>query len=141
MENLIQDIMESISGLPAFALYLGIALLSLYVFKLIYTLMTPYDEWKLVKENNSAAALALVGSIVGFSIAISSAISNSDGMIDFVVWSVVALIAQLIAFAIIRLAFLPKVVERIENGELAAGIILAGMSISVGLLNAACMTW
>ncbi|GAL04316.1 membrane protein [Photobacterium aphoticum] len=52
-----------------------------------------------------------------------------------------ALIAQLIAFAILRFGFMPKIVERIEAGEIPAGILMAAVSVSVGLLNAACMTY
>lgn len=134
-------IMESLSGLGPFALYFAIALASLFVFKFVYTLITPHDEWKLIKENNVAAAIALVGTLIGFAIAVGSAASNSVGLIDFIIWAVVALVAQLIAYAIVRFALLPKIVRRIEEGEVAAGVILAGLSIAIGILNAASMTW
>ncbi len=51
------------------------------------------------------------------------------------------MLAQIIAFAIVRFVLLPKVTERIEKDELPAGIVLAAVSISVGVLNAACMTY
>ncbi|MDF4871655.1 DUF350 domain-containing protein, partial [Vibrio parahaemolyticus] len=57
------------------------------------------------------------------------------------VWGVVAMLAQIIAFAIVRFILLPKVAERIEKDELPAGIVLAAVSVSVGVLNAACMTY
>ncbi|MDF5356365.1 DUF350 domain-containing protein, partial [Vibrio parahaemolyticus] len=60
---------------------------------------------------------------------------------DFMVWGVVAMLAQIIAFAIVRFILLPKVAERIEKDELPAGIVLAAVSVSVGVLNAACMTY
>ena len=134
-------LMDSLMGLGPFALYFGISLLALLLFKFIYTLVTPHDEWALVKKNNAAAATALVGTLIGFAIALSSAASNSVNVLDFIIWAIVALIAQLIAYAIIRVFFLREIVKRIENDEMAAGIILAGISIAVGLLNAACMTW
>ncbi|WP_119393638.1 DUF350 domain-containing protein [Salinibius halmophilus] len=134
-------IMESLYGLGPFALYFAIALASLFVFKFVYTLITPHDEWKLVKENNVAAAVALVGTLIGFAIALGSAASNSVSLVDFVIWAVVALVAQLIAYAIVRFALLPKIVRRIEEGEVAAGVILGGLSIAIGILNAASMTW
>lgn len=134
-------IMESLYGLGPFALYFAVALASLFVFKFVYTLITPHDEWKLVKENNVAAAVALVGTLIGFAIAVGSAASNSVGILDFIIWAVVALVAQLIAYAIVRFALLPKIVRRIEEGEVAAGVVLAGLSIAIGILNAASMTW
>lgn len=134
-------IMESLYGLGPFALYFAVALASLFVFKFVYTLITPHDEWKLVKENNVAAAVALVGTLIGFAIAVGSAASNSVGILDFIIWAIVALVAQLIAYAIVRFALLPKIVRRIEAGEVAAGVVLAGLSIAIGILNAASMTW
>ncbi|MCV6003679.1 DUF350 domain-containing protein, partial [Escherichia coli] len=74
-------------------------------------------------------------------IAISGAAKNSVNIVDFMVWGVVAMLAQIIAFAIVRFILLPRVTERIEKDELPAGIVLAAVSISVGMLNAACMTY
>ena len=125
-----------------FVVYFAIALLFLVVFKFIYALFTPHDEWKLIKEEqNTAAAIGLGGAVLGFAIAISGVITNSLDYIDFATWAVVALVAQSLAFLIVRFVFMPKIVKRIENNEISAGIILASVNISVGLLNAACMTY
>lgn len=137
-----EQIQASIVGLGGFATYFGISILLLLIFKFVYTLITPHDEWKLVKEGkNSAAALGLVGAVIGFSIALASAATNSVSIVDFVIWGVVALIAQTVAFAIVRFIFMPKIVQRINDNEVSAGIVLCGVSIAVGLLNAACMTY
>jgi putative membrane protein len=37
--------------------------------------------------------------------------------------------------------FLPRLSERIKEGEVAAGIVLGIISVSVGMLNAASMTF
>ncbi len=134
------ELQQSISGLLPFAMYFGLSLLALVAFKMVYTLITPYDDWQLVKEQNVAAAAALSGAIIGFSIALSSAASQSVSLLDFSVWAVVALLAQLIAFALVRL-FLPKIVQRIKEGEVPAGIVLGGVSIAIGLLNAGSMSY
>lgn len=134
------ELQQSISGLLPFAMYFGLSLLALVAFKMVYTLITPYDDWQLVKEQNVAAATALSGAIIGFSIALSSAASQSVSLLDFSVWAVVALLAQLIAFALVRL-FLPKIVQRIKEGEVPAGIVLGGVSIAIGLLNAGSMSY
>ncbi|MGL4957564.1 MAG: DUF350 domain-containing protein, partial [Plesiomonas sp.] len=60
---------------------------------------------------------------------------------DFIVWGIVAMLAQVIAFLIVRFGFMPSFAERITNNETGAAILMASMSISVGLLNAACMTY
>lgn len=135
-------VLDSIAGLGNFALYFVISIVLLFVFKIAYAFVTPHDEWKLVKEDkNTAAAIGFGGAMIGFGIALSSAVSNSQNLVDFAVWGVVAIIAQCFAFALLRFTFMPKIVERIDNNEDSAGIMLAAMSISVGLLNAACMTY
>lgn len=137
-----QTVMDSLSGVLNFSIYFGVAIAMLLIFKWVYTLITPHDEWKLVKEeNNSAAAIGFVGAILGFSLALASAASNSVSLIDFGIWGLVALIAQTIAFLIVRFIFMPNVVEKIKNNEASAGIMLGGTAVAVGLLNAACMTY
>ncbi|MDA0423677.1 DUF350 domain-containing protein [Stutzerimonas frequens] len=129
-----------LNGLSAFSLYFLISLVALLLFKLVYTLCTPHNEWKLVKANNTSAACALAGAIIGFSIALGSAASNSVSLIDFAVWAFVALIAQLIAYLIARL-FMPQISQRIEANELPAGLVLGATSIAIGIINAASMTY
>ncbi|MBC3764763.1 DUF350 domain-containing protein [Neptunicella marina] len=137
-----EQILSSLSGLGNFALYFISAIVLLFVFKILYAFVTPHDEWKLVKEDkNEAAAIGFGGAMIGFSLALASAASNSGFLVDFIVWGAVALVAQLFAFALLRFTFMPKIVERISNNETSAGIMLAAMSIAVGLLNAACMSY
>ena len=139
---MMDTIMQSLAGLDNFALYFGLSIVFLFIFKLVYALVTPHDEWKLVKEEkNTAAAIGYGGAIIGFAIALGSAASNSVAVVDFAIWAIVAVIAQSLAFGILRFSFMPKIAERINNNEGSAGIMLASMSIAVGLLNAACMTY
>lgn len=137
-----QTLVDSIAGLGNFVLYFAIAIALLFVFKILYAFVTPHDEWKLVKEDrNTAAAVGFGGALIGFSIALAGAVSNSQYLVDFIVWGAVAMIAQAGAFALLRFTFMPKIAERINNNEVSAGTMLAAMSVAVGLLNAACMTY
>ncbi|MEH6446090.1 MAG: DUF350 domain-containing protein [Oceanospirillaceae bacterium] len=137
-----EAIQASLLGLVDFASYFAVSIILLLVFKVVYTLITPQNEWKLVKdEQNTAAAIGFMGAVLGFALALASAASNSESLIDFIIWGIVALIAQTIAFAIVRFIFMPKIVQRINDDEVSAGIVLGGTSIAVGLLNAACMTY
>ena len=132
----------SLAGLQNFALYFFGALILLTVFAVIYTGITPHDEWRLVKKDkNTAAAVGFIGSIIGFAIALGSAVSNSIHVLDFILWGAIALVAQLIAFASVRFVILPQIAQRIDDNELSAGVILGGISVAVGILNAACLTY
>jgi putative membrane protein len=137
-----ETLYASLAGLGDFATYFAVGLVLLMCFKYMYALVTPHDEWKLVKDDkNVAAAIGFIGAVIGFSLALAGAASNSVGLLDFVIWGVVALIAQCFAFLIVRLIFMPKIVKRINDNEVSAGIVLGGTSVAVGLLNAACMTY
>jgi len=127
-------------GLTNFVIYFGLSLVALLLFKFLYTLVTPYDEWALVKNQNSAAACALSGAVIGFSIALGSAATNSVSIVDFAVWAVIALIAQIVAFFVVRM-FMPLISQRIQDNEIPAGIVLGAVSIAIGILNAASLTY
>jgi putative membrane protein len=135
-------IITSVAGLGNFALYFMVSIILLFVFKVIYAFVTPHDEWKLVKEEqNLAAAVGVGGAIIGFSLALAGAVTNSESLVDFLVWGVVAIIAQSLAFVLLRFTFMPKIAERINDNQVSAGAILAAVSVAVGLLNAACMSY
>lgn len=133
---------DLITGVGHFAMYFGIAIVFLIIFKTVYALVTPHAEWKLIKEEkNTAAAIGFAGAIIGFAAALAGAVSNSGGLIDFAIWGVIALIAQVIAFSIVRFVFMPKISTRIEDNEVSAGVVLGATNVAVGLINAACMTY
>lgn len=133
-------LIDTLTGLVPFLMYFATALIFLMAFMSIYMWMTPNDEVALIKENNAAASVVLSAAFVGFSIPLASAAANSVNLVDFIVWGVIAGIAQLLVFLVFR-RFYPLVAERITQGEIAVSIKLAGLSITVGLLNAACMTY
>jgi putative membrane protein len=117
---------------------LGAALL-FALFQFIYTRITPHKEFELIRSGNVAAAIALGGAIIGFAIPASNVIAYSISLLDFIVWAVIAAFVQLLAFLMTSLV-LKGTSERIKKGEIAAGIYVAAVAISVGMLNAACMT-
>lgn len=120
------------------AYILGAAVL-FALFQFIYTRLTPHKEFELIRSGNVAAAIALGGAIIGFAIPASNVIAYSISILDFVVWAVIAAFVQLLAFLMTSLV-LKGTSERIKKGEIAAGIYVAAVAISVGMLNAACMT-
>ena len=129
----------SLAGLPAFLAYLGLALLVLLVFGIVYTRITSHDELALIREGKSAAAVALGGSLVAFVLPLCSAIIHSVSLLDFLIWGAIALVIQIATFFVVRL-FVPGLSQRIAANEMAAGTFVALTSIAVGAINAACMT-
>ena len=137
---MLEQIQLYLLGLPAFFSYFAIGGILLLLFVTLYNWLTPLNEWELVKQNDPAAAVAFSGSILGFVVPLVSAIANAQSNIECILWGVIALIVQLVAFFVVRM-FMPRVAERIKDGEIAAGIVLAVISLSVGMINAASMTF
>ncbi|NWB87036.1 MULTISPECIES: DUF350 domain-containing protein [Pseudomonas] len=122
-----------------FIIYMAVAAVLFVLFQFIYTRITPHKEFALIREGNTAAAVALGGSLVGFALPASNIIANSISVVDVVVWVLIAAVVQLLAFVVTSLV-LKGLSGRIVRGEMAAAIYSASVAISVGLLNSACMT-
>jgi putative membrane protein len=137
---MIEDTVDTVSGFVDFLLYFGLGLLLLGVFWKVYTWLTPHDEMALVRENNVAASVALSGALLGFAVPMASAITHSQSLPDCAVWGGVAFVVQVLTFIVLRFT-LPHLPARIAKGELAAAILTAALSISVGLINASAMTY
>ena len=131
---------NSLAGLPAFAIYFLASVLLSAAFVRVYTAITPNRELDLIRGGNPAAALSVGMSLIGFSLPLASAVFHSADIIDCVIWGVVALIAQLAAYWLARLV-MPGLPEGIAKGDIAAGIWVGCVSIALGVLSAASMTY
>ena len=130
-------------------LYIGfisfffITLVLVVVFLYLYALVTPYDDYKLIfEDNNIAAALGFGGAIIGVSIPLYSALVNSVSYTDFVIWGVIAILIQLIfALVVTRISGKYSLESKISQGVVPVGILMAFLSICIGLLNAGSMSY
>jgi putative membrane protein len=127
-------------GATAFLLAFVVAGLFTIAFKYVYQWITPYNEKALIRDGNVAAAIALAGALIGYVLPLGSALSHTVSLPEFVAWAALAGVIQIAAFTGVRLVALPAVKARVEANEVSIGIYLAGISIAVGVLNAACMT-
>lgn len=128
------------TGATAFLMAFAAAIAFFSVFKFLYQLATPYSERELIRQGNTAAAIALGGALIGYVLPLASALSQTVSLAEFAAWALLAGVIQILVFVTIsRMAF-RNLVVRIEAGEIAAAVYLAAISICVGLLNAACMT-
>ena len=129
-----------LATLPNFLAYLGAAAVLLAAFVAIYLFVTPYDEIKLIRENNLAAAVSLSGAVLGFAMPIANVIAHSDTLLDLAVWGAIAGLVQLAAWGVARVA-LPTLKEDIAANRVAPAVLVAALSLTIGLINAACMTY
>jgi putative membrane protein len=127
------------AAIVAHLVYFGIAIVATVLFVAIYVTVTPHREFKLIRQGNIAAAISLGGALLGYIIPLAKAVSQSESVMDMLLWSAVALVAQLVAYGITRL-ILPALSSDVHEGKVASGVFLAAMSVGIGLLNAAAMT-
>ena len=132
-------VMSSLVGIPYFILYfvLGAALMTVFV--ILYTRITPHDEFGLIQSGNITASLGLAGAMIGFALPLAKAIAQAVSAVDLLIWALAALVVQLLAYAITR-AMLRELPKMIAEDRLPGGIMMAAGSIACGLLNAAAMS-
>ena len=132
---------QSLAGLPSFLFYFATAMGLLALFLVVYVLITPYREFTLIREGNVAAAASLSGAMLGFVLPLASAIAHSVGLLDMVIWGVIALLIQILVYLVARFLLFPDLSRDIPAGRVATGVFLGALSIAIGILNAACMSY
>lgn len=135
-----RDLMASLQFVDDFLIYLVVALALLAAFTWLYDKVTPYDELTLIRNGNTAAAIAYSGAIIGLALPLGSAVAHSVNPVDMIIWGVFALAVQVGVYFIVR-RLLPQLNDRIPADHAAPAILLAAMSIGAGIVNAACLTY
>jgi putative membrane protein len=126
------------AGLPVLLPQFLATLVLLAIGVLCYRAITPFNERRLVAQGNVAAGIVYAGSVVALAIPLAATLATSVVLLDIVMWGVVALILQLVAFGIASL-LLRELRRMIEDGNVAAALALVGIQLAVALLNAGAM--
>ena len=122
-----------------YLLHLATAAMLVMAFFVIYTKVTPFDEVLLIRQGNHAAALSLGGALIGFSITLASALLHTAGYYEFFAWAAGAMVVQLLVYAIAT-SLLRMSKDQIEANNGAFGGLLGAISVSIGLINAGCIS-
>jgi putative membrane protein len=134
------ELFESFAGFDDFLVYLAVSITYFAAYLAIYLRVTPYPEIKLIRSGNVAAAYSLAGSVVGFAIPLASAVANSVNLVDMALWALIAMAVQVCVYVVVKL-MIPDIAKDISENHVAQGLFLGAMSLAVGILNAACMTY
>ena len=125
-----------------FFMFLGCfisGMLFLTLFAWLYRKFTPMKEIHLIRQGNIAAAISFGGALIGFALPLARAIEQSDTMVDLFIWSTCGLLAQMLVFTVVH-RLMPEISRRIEAGKQSEALLLAFVSVAVGLINAASIT-
>ena len=119
----------------------AVAIVVLFLY--LYAKVTPYDDYKLIfEENNLAASVGFGGAILGLCIPLYSALVSSVSYFDFLIWALVAMLVQLaFVYAVTKRKGKFSFEKQVQDGVLSVGVLMAFLSISIGLLNAGSMSY
>ena len=122
-----------------YLIHLILAAALLIAFFIIYTRVTPYNEVLLIRQGNHAATLSLGGALLGFSATIASSLMHTADYQQFFAWAFGAMVVQLLAYVVTtRLLRMSK--DQIESNNSAFGGLLGAIALSIGAINAACIS-
>ena len=122
-----------------FASYLGTSVALLSVFMFVYSHSTPYREFAEIKRGNLAAAFAFSGAILGFTFPLMSAIFFTHSLLEMIKWASVTGIVQMAVFQVLHRT--TGCGDCIGKEKVAPALLLAVLSVAVGLLNAVCISY
>lgn len=129
--DFITSVNSVVAGLPDFLIHLGATLVLFWMSLLVYALLTPHKELKLIREGNPSASLAFGSVVVGFAIVLAACLTYAVKLTDIVIWGVLSVMVQGLGFAVVNTFFLRGLPRRIQEGDVAAAIYL--MSVNIGL--------
>lgn len=108
----------------------------------LFEITTKNKEFHLIFSGNRAAAFSLGGRIVGLAIVIQSSIANSISLIDMLIWGIIAIVFQILSFYLLEwITPTFNVTKAIDEDNIATGMLLFFISISIGFVLAGSLTY
>jgi putative membrane protein len=131
-------IQSFVKGFPQFLIHGGVTLALLVAGCVVHVLLTPMKEMRLIRAGNVSAGISVGAVIVGLAVPMSACLATASTVYDILIWGVVAILLQLLAFRVADLLLhdLPK---RIERDEIGAALVLAGVKVAAAMVMAAAL--
>jgi putative membrane protein len=137
---MMQAVLDSfVAGFPILMMHSSVTIAMLVAGVLLYIWITPWDEMALIRAGNTAAAISLGGAIIGLAIPLAFAMAASVSVYEILIWGLVTLLLQIIAFRVADL-LLRDLPTRIEAGEIGAATLLVSIKLAVAAMNAAAVS-
>ncbi len=126
------------ASIRLYLVFLGICIVLWLVGQVLYTLITPVREMKLISQGNRSAAITSGATAIAIAAVIAAAASQTTAPMALLRMGGLAVVSQLFAFILIAL-LLPSFRAGINADKLSYGIFMGGISIAVALLNVGAM--
>lgn len=133
------DLTFYLQTIDHFLIYLATSLVLFVIGTYIFKWITPYSERDQIRNGNTAVALKLLGKMGGLVVVLQSAVRHSINLVDLVIWAFIAIIVQIVLHLVIEYVFTrnTNLAKEVEKGNVAVGLFLGGVSVLVGLIVAA----
>jgi putative membrane protein len=112
--------------------YFSVTLFMVLVFIWIYIKTSHYDDVNEIRKGNLAPAISLVGVIFGFLFPILACSFYSVNVVDFISWSAVSCILQIIVYKFVYIF----ISEKDIHNNIALALFHASLAVATGLINA-----
>lgn len=132
--------LDYLSTLPNFLLYLCTSLALMAGLILAYVWITPQHELSLIRQGNISASIVFGGTLLGFALPIASAVAHSVNIVDLALWGAIAGAVQGLASLMLRF-MIRDLRSHVEADRVSVAIMMASLKVSMGLLNAACVVY
>jgi len=126
------------SGLPVLLAQFAAALALLALGWLCYMRLTPFHEFDLIRQGNTAAGVVVMGTLIALSMPIAATLASSHVVLDIVIWGLVALLIQLLTF-LLTVRLIRDLPAMIESGNVGASLLVIGIQNAVAIINAGAM--
>ncbi len=128
-----------LAGAPVLFSHFAITVAMLALGVLVYVWLTPHAEFELIRSGNIAAAISLMGAIVGIGVPLAFCLAASFTVWDILIWGTLTVAVQLVAFKVADL-LLKDLSKRIEANEIGPALVLVAIKMSVAAINAAAVS-
>ncbi|MFT3995848.1 MAG: DUF350 domain-containing protein [Asticcacaulis sp.] len=136
---------ESLANFPAYLMFLGTGFVVWLVGLTAYLWITPIRELEEIRKGNIAVAIHFLAVSLALALPIQSVGQSTFNVGDIVLWGGVGILSQILLHLVIRL-FWKTLYARLtdpanEKGCIAAALALSALSLVVGMLNAAALSY
>jgi putative membrane protein len=131
-------IQQFVKNFPVFLMHGGTTLALLVAGCVVHVALTPMKEMRLIRAGNVSAGISVGAVVVGLALPMSACLSTAASIYDILIWGVVAILLQLLAFRVADL-LLHDLPRRIEQDEIGAALVLAGVKIGAAMVMAAAL--
>lgn len=123
-----------LAGLPAYLATVAVAFGCVVIGGVGYLWITPHPELALVRAGNEAVAHVIGAAMVAIALPIAAVVATTQSTLEVVVWSVVAVLCQIVVAQVAR--FAPWLARDIAAGNMAPARLLATLHLVLGIIMA-----